>query len=62
MEKRASRFNSSSTEPTVINRSDSEERILSSAQGNGNMFITKTTRIEVQEYDADGDALNKSSW
>lgn len=47
------------SEPTDLPRSDSQENIL---QGKGDIVITKTTEIEVQEYDKESHAFGGKKW
>ncbi|KAK5946823.1 hypothetical protein PMZ80_000967 [Knufia obscura] len=63
LEKRASRFESSpsSSATTAVNRSSSEEHIIP-IQGKGDLLITKTTEIDIQEYDNEHDAINRRAW
>jgi len=65
LEKRANRLETSplSTATTAANnRSDSEEHIIP-APGKGDLLITKTTEIEVQEeYDQESETFSGKGW
>lgn len=46
---------------TAVNRSASEEHILP-AQGKQDLLITKTTEVDVREYNKEKDAFSRRGW